>query len=292
MEHCLVTGSSGFLGSQLCRHLTSLGLNVTGMDVHPAKEAVSGAFDFVSGNLVTGEGLDLLAWERFDAVFHLAAAGVKAATREWQNCIQVNLLGTLHLIERLEQAARRPTLVYTHTYYEDFIATSPSLAASPYVMSKYAATQVVRQFARNYPGCTVLAKVFQIYGAGDAQGNLIPYVLGCLRKGEPARLGSGAGLRDWLTVEDVAAGLTACWRAGSPGKLREFDLGSGEFVAIRDVLQRLASMLGKPFAGLDFDAARDRDDLMAAGKAERWPDHWRPQYDLEQGLRRLIASED
>jgi len=164
MTHCLVTGSSGFVGSHLCQHLTHLGMQVTGMDVQPATESVSGTFDFVQGNLVTGGGLDHLAWESFDVVFHLAAAGVKSVSREWQTCIQVNLLGTLNLIERFERAARVPALVYTHTFYEDFIESSPSLAASPYVLSKYATTQVVRQLARHYPGCIVMAKVFQIYG--------------------------------------------------------------------------------------------------------------------------------
>lgn len=290
MAHCLVTGSSGFVGGHLCRRLTSLGMKVTGMDVRPGTAPVAGAFDFVHANLATGEGLDGLAWESFDVVFHLAAYGVKAVSRDWQNCLQVNLLGTLRLIERLDRAPRIPALVYTHTFYEDFIAASPFLAANPYVMSKYAATQVVRQLARHYTGCIAMAKVFQIYGPGDAPGNLIPYALACLRKGQTALLGSGAGLRDWLTVEDVADGLIACWRAGVPGRLREFDLGSGEFVAIKTVLLRLADMLGQPAELLDFDPSRDRGDQMAAGKAECWPDNWRPAHDLERGLRRLVAG--
>jgi nucleoside-diphosphate-sugar epimerase len=259
------------------------------MDHRPPPEGAYRPSRFVQGNLETGVGVEAVEWDSLDAVFHLAAAGVKAAAREWPICIKVNVLGTLRLLEFLEQSVSAPALIYTHTFYEDFLATTPSLVQSPYVLSKFTASQVVRQFARHYRGPVVTAKVFQIYGPGDASGNLIPYALANLRRGEVVQVGSGLGLRDWLNVSDVLTGLVAAWHSGMPRKLRAFDLGSGELVTIRDVLLRLATLLGQPASLLDFDPSRDRGDTALVGKAETWPDHWHPQATLDQGLRTLIS---
>jgi nucleoside-diphosphate-sugar epimerase len=163
---------------------------------------------------------------------------------------------------------------------------------SPYVLSKYTASQLVRQFARHYPGAVVTAKVFQLYGPGDVSGNLIPYALAGLRQGEQVRVGSGVGRRDWLYVSDAIDGLVAACRAAIPGRLRAFDLGSGELLSVRDVLLRLAELLGRPPSLLDFDPSRDRGDTAIVAKAEVWPDGWRPSLTLEQGLRSLIASSE
>jgi len=260
------------------------------MDVRPPVTAAASPAHFVVGNLATGEGLEGIEWDRLEAVFHLAAAGVKATAREWPLCIQVNVLGTLRLLELLAQSASAPALIYTHTFYEDFLTTTPSLAESPYVLSKYTASQVVRQFARHYRGAVATAKVFQIYGPGDASANLIPYALAGLRQGELVRVGSGRGRRDWLYVSDALSGLVAAWHAGMARQLRAFDLGAGELISIRDVLLRMAELLGRSASLLDFDPSRDRGDTELVGKAETWPDGWRPSFNLEQGLRSLIAG--
>jgi nucleoside-diphosphate-sugar epimerase len=289
-DHCVVTGSSGFVGKHLCEYLIAFGAEVTGIDVRPNIGITGSPSNFVQGNLATGEGLDQVDWSRVNAVFHLAAAGVKASTRDWPICIRVNLMGTLTLLECLDKATHPPTLIYTHTFYEDFITSNPAIAESPYVLSKRATTQAVRLFARHYAGAIVTAKLFQIYGPGDAKGNLLPYTLDCLRGGTPALLGSGTGLRDWLYIHDLVTGLAACRKAAITEHCCGFELGSGQLTAIRDVLLQAAALLGRPASLLEFDPIRDRGDAELAGKAEQWPAAWRPTVNLEQGLRALIES--
>ena len=284
----VVTGSSGFVGRHLCRRLQRQGHSVTGFDRQPS--APGSGFTFAEGDLGTGRGLDRIDWSATDAVFHLGAAGVKAGARDWPSCVRVNIMGTLNLLRCLECPAS-PTLVYVRTFYEDFIDVAPALAENPYVVTKQAATRLVREFAGRHPGGVVVARLFQVYGPGDASGNLIPHAVRQLRAGVPVAMGSGTGVRDWLHVSDVAAGLEACLVAGAAGRGCEFDVGSGELHPIRDVVGRLADIMGRPRSLLCFDPALDRGDTHIACKAERPPPEWRPRLALADGLADTAAAD-
>ncbi len=284
----LVTGSSGFVGRHLCRHLLRQGHAVVGFDLAP-DGVEDGAFSVVVGDLGDAAALDAVPWAEIGAVFHLGAAGVKASARDWPLCVRVNIEGTLNLLRRLEARPDVP-LVYAHTFYEDFIGSAPALAENPYVVTKHAATRLVRDFALRRPGTVTAAKLFQVYGPGDAPSNLVPYVLRQLRNDEPALLGSGSGRRDWLHVSDAAAGLAACLGGAEPGRLREFEIGSGGLRTVREAVETLAGVLGRPRSLLRFDPALDRGDVHIAGRAERPPPGWRPRFTLESGLADLAEA--
>jgi nucleoside-diphosphate-sugar epimerase len=249
----------------------------------------SGDFTFVEGSLDEADGFAAVPWAEIGAVFHLGAAGVKAGARDWATCVRVNIGGTLNLLRRLDGKPAVP-LVYAHTFYEDFVGSTPALAENPYVVTKHAATRLVEDFALRHPGAVVTAKLFQVYGPGDAPSNLIPYAARQLRAGEPALLGSGEGLRDWLHVSDVASGLAACLAGGQPGRLRQFELGSGELYSIRQAVETLADAMGRPRSLLRFDPALDRGDTRIAAKARQLPPDWHPRFTLATGLADLAEA--
>lgn len=290
MKAALITGASGFIGKHLCRYLCSRGVAVTALDLLPSNIDDNSGHEFVQADIVTGQGLDALSSRHFDVIYHLAASGVKAPSREWPACVKVNILGTLNLLQRFCYGVHRPIFVYTHTFYEDYLQSIPIMSENPYVLSKLAMTQILRTFAPDYKGRIVLAKLYQIYGQGDATNNLLPYVVSSLMKNGPVLLGSGEGLRDWLHVDDLVVALEVCWHAGEAMGIEEYDIGSGELHSIKEVVQKVAELMNKSVSLLQFDKSRDRNDLTANGKAENTPRGWQPRIDLVQGLSRLISE--
>jgi len=291
--HYLVTGSSGFVGTHFCQRLIATGNVVTAFDIFEDSSIKQGvSYGFIQGDLITGEGLDEIPWSNIDVVVHFAAMGVKAVSRDWQNCTLVNLLGTSRLLQYVGRCQRKPMLVYAHSYYEDFVDKIPSFQQNPYIVTKFVSSELVRHFSNGYEGSVFLAKLYQIYGKGDAPKNLIPYVVNSLNNNKVAHLGSGRGQRDWIAVDDVVVAIEfAIQEIHKANKgLYEFDIGTGSIYSVKEVLEHIVTLMKKPFELLDFDASRDRDDLTAVGSAQKKPFGWEPRFSLDQGLRKLLEN--
>ena len=280
----LITGAAGFLGRHLSQVLRTTGHTVFELDIMPPNENENERF--IQGNLVTQEGFDCIPWEDIDVVYHLASAGVKPDSRQWPTCIEVNIQGTLNLLEKAASTESHPAFIYTHSFYEDALASVPALRENPYILTKSVSTTAVRTFANRYPGAVVDLCVFQVYGPGDASTTVLPYVCRQLIQNQPAVLGSGTGLRDWIHVDDVICGLISAMSAGTPGQISTYDLGSGRLVSIREMAEQLASLLNGSDL-LVFDPEKDRPDTELNIKAERFIPGWTCRINPGNGLKDL-----
>jgi nucleoside-diphosphate-sugar epimerase len=235
-------------------------------------------------------GLGRVPWNDYEALIHLAAAGVKSSCRLWPECVAVNLGGTAALLESVGASGASPRLLLTRTFYEDHVDRAPELKANPYVATKAAANAFVRAWAGQYSGGVILAKVYQVYGPGDDPGNVLSYAVRKLKVREHATFGSGLGRRDWIFVDDAAAALVAC--LGSTGHtLAEFDVGTGLLTGLREVLNQLAELAdADPSVAFTFDASRDRGDIQITDAANHFPPDWTARSSLNDGLRQLLAS--
>ncbi len=281
----LVTGAAGFLGRHLSRTLRASGHTVIGLDIMPLRDDRNNGV--VQADLVTKEGFGRIPWQELDVIYHMASAGVKPDARQWASCVAVNIQGTLNLLEVATSAASHPTLVYTHSFYEDALGSNPALRENPYILTKSIATSAVRAFAERYPGRVIDLCVFQVYGPGDVSTTVLPYVCEQLIQEQSAILGSGSGLRDWIYIDDVIHGLVSAMAAGQPGQLNTYDLGSGHLVSIRKMAEHLAALLGREDL-LVFDPEKDRPDTGLNLHASRFLPGWKCRVSPENGLKELV----
>jgi UDP-glucose 4-epimerase len=277
-----VTGATGFVGRAVVRELVRTGRPVLALVRQPAllEEGISGA----AVDLATGTGLADLPWEDCDGILHLAAAGVKQASRRLDEAIAVNVLGTQRLLDVISRQQQPFPLVFARTYYEDFLEQLPLLRENPYVVTKAAGTSLVRAWAGRHPEWPVAAaRVFQVYGPGDDPNNLLPYVVQSLRSGQQINMGSGRAVKDWIHVDDAAAAICAISACLGPG-WSEWDVGSRESVSVRQVVETLVRISGSRLDQLNCDATRDRPDADVRCCATKLPPQWRPRISLAQGL--------
>lgn len=285
----LLTGASGFLGTHVSRLALAAGCEVIVFGRQTPAQAAPN-LRFVKGDLADGTGLADVPWETIDRVVHLAAAGVKASRRIWAEAVAVNLVGTQRLLASIAGKARRcPALLVARTSYESAPDAMAVFQDNPYVVTKAAATEIVRLWSPQYPGPVTLGSFFQLYGPGDCCDSVLTYVAKALRAGESPRLGSGQGLRDWLYVEDAARAVLALMDDPTPG-LSEYDIGSGELRSVRSMVESLTETSGADSRHLTFDATLDRNDLGFAVVARRLPEGWRPLTSVNDGLMKLYAQ--
>jgi nucleoside-diphosphate-sugar epimerase len=105
-------------------------------------------------------------------------------------------------------------------------------------------------------------------------------------------LGATSPTRDFLYVEDTAAGITACAAAdGVEGEV--INLGTGTEISVGHLAERIVEVVGRDVTiALDEDRLRPPDSeverLVAdTSKAQRLLG-WEPAVDLDEGLRRTI----
>jgi len=161
---------------------------------------------------------------------------------------------------------------------------------SPYAAAKTTTALYARMFSSLYGLSVVSARVFMAYGPGQPSWKLIPSVVLALLRGDAPVVHSPERLVDWIYVSDVIDGLLRVGAAeGVQGQV--IDLGSGELVTIRTVVETIERLLGcdgrtryatactrnEPVAKANLSAAKDRL-------------HWAPRVPLQDGLALTIEA--
>ncbi|HQF71446.1 MAG TPA: epimerase, partial [Promineifilum sp.] len=122
---------------------------------------------------------------------------------------------------------------------------------------------------------------------------LLPAALRAARAGQDFPMTAGQQEKDWIHVDDVAAGLLALLgRDLPPGATAE--LGTGQTTTVRAVVERLYALVGRggrPLPGAlpsrPGEAPRHAADAAATAALIGW----RARVGLEEGLARLVEQE-
>jgi UDP-glucose 4-epimerase len=284
----LVTGGAGFIGSRLCDLLCRAGANV-----HSASRRRTGssrAYQHWPVDLcdaaVTRELINLL---QPDYVFHLA--GHVWATADLANVLPTfhsNLHSTVNLLHSLVGTDCR-RFIATGSQIEPDTRSGETVANAPYDAAKWASSDYIRMFHARYQLPAAIARVFMVYGPQQDPAKLIPYVIGCLLRGETPKLTSGRRLGDWIYVDDVAAGLVRLALAPDAAG-RTVDLGSGALISTTQLVEEVCALMESPVRPA-FGAIPDRPPeparLARIDETRRILD-WAPEVTLTDGLRRTI----
>jgi UDP-glucose 4-epimerase len=286
----LVSGATGFIGSNLCRELQSRGARVhgagrrnpsgleAGIEYEPVDLAASGA---------AGE---LMRAVRPDFVFHLASHVQGAPDFEHVlPTFRSNLQTTVNLLAAATEVGCERMIV-TGSLVEPEAATE-RVPSSPYAAAKWASSDYSRMFHALYGLPVVIARVFMVYGpAQQDETKLVPYTIRSVARGEAPEITSGRRQIDWVYVDDVVAGLiTLSLAPGLEGET--VDLGSGSLITTAELVEMICALMRsaiRPRVGALADrplepvrVARVADTTALTG--------WAPKVSLEEGLARTIG---
>lgn len=253
-RHALVTGGAGFIGSHLVRALLAEGMAVTVLDDLSIGQrgAVAEGARFVEGDVRDARALGE-ALQGVDVVFHLAAkVSIRASVETFKNDADVNLMGTLALIEALEgQGVRRVVMASSMAVYPDLPAPDPiaedhALAPlSPYGVGKMAAEQYLLQMGDAMGFDAVPLRFFNVYGPGQSYtpyvGVITIFATRLLQGERPVIFGDGEQVRDFVHVSDIVQGLICAMRRGQAGRV--YNIGSGTGRSVNEVARVLCAEL-------------------------------------------------
>lgn len=305
----LITGGAGFIGSHTADLLLADGYDVdivddlsTGKIANVPREATFHRLD-----VRAPETARLVRDGQYDAIVHLAAQmDVRRSVADPLFDLDINIRGTVALLETVRGLTKRPRFVFASTggvIYGDHTRppnreTTQKEPDSPYAVAKLAAEHYLTFHARVHGIDTVSLRFANVYGPRqDPHGEAGVVAIFCARliAHEPLTIfGDGLQTRDYVYVTDVADSIRQALqvRLAAPTGIdaRAFNIGTGIGTSVLD----LASALRR-VSGVDVDLrfaphrlGEQQDSFVTIDKA-RSQLGWTPQVELETGLADTFA---
>ncbi len=266
--HVLVTGAAGFIGSHLCEHLLRNGHTVTGLDnfngfYDPGqKERNALAIAQLGGDrfaLVRADLRDLPAVQAamagVDAVVHLAAmAGVQPSIREPLVYEDVNIRGTLHVLEAMRVAGVRRLVfassssVYGNAVRVPFAEDEPvDRPISPYAATKKAGELLCHTWHHLHDISLICLRFFTVYGPRQRPDLAIAKFIRMIDAGQPIVLyGDGGSSRDYTFVLDTVDGIARALEATTEPGYAIYNIGNSAPISLRELVAHVEAAVGKP----------------------------------------------
>jgi dTDP-glucose 4,6-dehydratase len=305
----LVTGGSGFIGSNLVRlllaerpewrvvnldRLTYAGNaeNLADLDGHPRYRFVRG--DIANGELVA----EIVRSERIDAVMHLAAEShVDRSILSPAVFIETNVRGTQVLLEAArELGVKRFLHVSTDEVYGSlgptglFTEETPLAPSSPYSASKAGSDLLALAYAHTFKLPVVVTRCSNNYGPYQFPEKLIPLMIANALRDLPLPVyGDGLNVRDWIHVEDHCRGLLAALERGRAGEVYNF--GASSERRNIEIVKAVLAQVGKPESLIQYVKDRpghDRRYAIDSSKAQRELG-WAPRHRFEEALAQTVT---
>ena len=319
----IVTGGSGFIGSNLVRALLRNGEEVLNIDKltyagNPASLASVEELDNYRFREIDICDKDSLrqAFEEFQpgCVMHLAAEShVDRSIDDPSAFIQTNVVGTYRLLEASVEYLSNSGVPLTdfrflHVSTDEvfgslgsegaFTEKTPYDPHSPYSSSKASSDHLVRAWHDTYGLPTLITNCSNNYGPFQFPEKLIPVVILKALRDEPIPIyGAGENIRDWLYVEDHVEALMCVLERGSVGET--YNIGGNNELKNIDLVRLICSILDEIRPRTDrknyeeqitFVSDRPGHDARYAIDASKIRSEleWEPKQDSNSGFRKTV----
>lgn len=233
-EPIVVTGARGFVGSRLISRLRA-----TGADVRAWTRPEVDLLDAASVEVA-------MSRDSPQTLFHLAAAGVSADSAHDPAIARADLMMMESLIHSLRPGMR---MIYAGSMAEYGVGgvlseADPCVPATAYAIGKFGAGRMGAAYLPQNGISFCNARLFGVYGPGEARQRLFPSLLQALASGRPVPLSDGRQRRDFIHVDDACDAMIALAALDTIPQL--VNIGTGISVSVGDVARWIADAMQVP----------------------------------------------
>ncbi len=315
MKKVIVTGGSGFIGSNLVNFLLEKNYFVINIDkltyssnrLREKKRNIKNYKFFKTDINNKKKLIKIIKTNKPKAIFNLAAeTHVDRSIDGPKSFIDTNINGTFNLLESLRLLSKKgfkTKLIHISTdeVYGDILGTQRSKESdrykpsSPYSASKAAADHLIKSYIRTYKINAVISNCCNNYGPYQFPEKLIPKMItNIFNNKELPIYAKGKNSREWIYVKDHCEALLRLYLKGKRGE--SYNIGSSVNLRNIDLVKKLLKLcktmnidIGKKTKikfvkdrpGHDFRYALNNQKIFRDLK-------WKPKTKFEIGLRKTL----
>lgn len=283
----LITGSSGFLGSHLVEHL-SKDNEIFG---------ISKKKDKISKNI----GKDILTIKKIpskiDCIIHLAAlTDVQYCQNYPQKCFEINVLGTLNMLEMARKNNCKfilPTssLIFGNPKKLPLSENSPIHPITIHGSSKAICETMCESYSDLYGIDIISTRLFSIYGPGSPSYSIVHRIISQILHKRKIILGNTGTKRDFLFISDFVDAIDLLVKSNLNG-FNQFNIGSGKSYSVLSICKKLLKISGKSLPiQIDQKLIRTNDVKNLISDCSKMRKlGWNPKISINNGLRLTYDS--
>lgn len=288
-----ITGISGFSGSHLQQYLTKQKITVTGIDLRKKT-------DYYSCDLQDKTKLEaILTKEKPDYIFHLASPLLRSKQLIDETLVknlEVDLFGTVNLIEAAAKLTLKPRILITGTAAEYDVKikrarreTDALRPNSSYGLSKMTQELISFKLAESYKLELMVTRTFLLVGKGQKAGFAITDWCQQINTGQTVlKTGNLDIIRDYTDVRDAVRAYWLLMTNGQAGQ--PYNVCSGQPISLRHIVGKLQAISGK-----NIKIEEDKNRFKNNDPDSLWGDNtkikalgWQPKIRLEESLKNLL----
>lgn len=291
-KRVLVTGSTGFVGSQLVKSLERKGARVFGLS-----RSAKGANNLKANILIFSKINKFIVDNKIEICYHLAAESlVEAGQKTPYRTFKTNILGALNILEsaRLNNIEKLIIGSTSHVYGENkppFLEAYTPRPSRPYETSKTSVDIISQSYANTFRLPVLIPRFVNIYGPGDLNFNrLIPKTMKSVVKGESPTMWGGDIRRDYIFIDDVIdsylkLGMIDISRFGED---RVFNFGGKNIISVRDLIEQIIKISDKniKIKKINYERLFEIKSQYVSSKKAKQLFGWSPRTNLSEGLKK------
>ena len=298
MTRYLITGASGFVGSNLIRKLIDENKEVTILiredsDLWRINDLVPKIQTFKTDLSNYGKLEKIISDIDPDFVYHLGTYGGYPFQTSIQKITQVNILNTINLFESLSKCNNLKLIINFGSSSEYGPKSNPmnendeAIPTTPYGISKLTQTKFAKFYSKNMNLPIVTLRLFSVFGPFEEPGRLIFDIMTSVIKGKTIELSSPFPRRDFVYVSDVIQAIeTAIHAKNIIGEI--FNIGTGVMRSVQDVVNNVLE-IAKSNNKISWKIKQKRvfDDMTPwVSDTEKTKKilKWEPKYSFSDGL--------